>query len=253
MNLNMTALRTAVEPLLPGALFVTVSGSHLYGFSSVDSDVDLRGAFLAPIDQILGLIADPETIEQSVELQGIEVELVGHEAAKYLHLLGRNNGYILEQVFSPLVVMGKEFLDRLRPLAKRCVTRGCHHHYRGFYQQQRKMLEREPAKKAKTLLYAYRVLLTGIHLLRTGEVEANLTVLNGEFRLPFVPELIERKHSAEHGTLNELDWSYHTAQLDRWAAELEQAHQASTLPEVAPREELHCFLIELRREGWSNG
>ena len=38
--------------------------------------------------------------------------------------------------------------------------------------------------RIKPLLYVYRVLLTGIHLMRTGKVEANLVVLNDEFRLP---------------------------------------------------------------------
>src|SRR3954471_14429678 len=106
MNLDLEALARLAEAELPSALFVTVSGSHLYGFSSVDSDVDLRGAFLAPLDSILGLISAEETIERKLDRHGQEIELVAHEAAKYLHLLGRNNGYILEQVFSPLVVTG---------------------------------------------------------------------------------------------------------------------------------------------------
>ena len=41
--------------------------------------------------------------------------------------------------------------------------------------------------RVKPLLYVYRVLLTGIHLMRTGEVEANLVTLNEEFRLPLHP------------------------------------------------------------------
>ncbi len=52
-------------------------------------------------------------------------------------------------------------------------------------------------KRAKTLLYAYRVALTGIHLLETGEMQPHLPTLNERFRLPFIPELIERKASAE--------------------------------------------------------
>jgi len=39
----------------------------------------------------------------------------------------------------------------------------------------------------------YRVLLTGIHLMRTGEVEANLVTLNEEFRLLYLAELVARK------------------------------------------------------------
>jgi len=41
----------------------------------------------------------------------------------------------------------------------------------------------------KHLLYAYRVLLTGIHLLQTGEVIANIQVPNQRFRLTEIDEL----------------------------------------------------------------
>ena len=44
----------------------------------------------------------------------------------------------------------------------------------------------------KPLLYVYRVLLTGIRLMRTGEVQANLKLLNEESKLPYIHELIER-------------------------------------------------------------
>ena len=35
--------------------------------------------------------------------------------------------------------------------------------------------------------------VTGIHLMRTGEVEANLSRLNETFRLPYIADLIDRK------------------------------------------------------------
>src|SRR5262249_1973392 len=152
-------------------LFVTVSGAHLYGFPSQDSDIDLRGCHLLPLPSLIGLEQPVETSEHNTMHGGLEVEYVSHDAGKDLRLLCKHNGSSLEQGFPTLVVVGQEFLDRLRPLARRCVTRHCYHHYRGFLQNQRKLLEREPVKKAKSLLYAYRVVLTGIHLLWTGEVE----------------------------------------------------------------------------------
>src|SRR5262249_47014792 len=155
-------------------LFVTVSGAHLYGFPSPDSDVDLRGSHRAPLRAVLRLDPPNETREEKIVAGGVEVELVSHEIGKYLRLLLKNNGYILEQIFSPLVILGQDFLDELRPLARRCITRHHYHHYRGFVATQRQLLAKEEPKRVKTLLYAYRVLLTGIHLLRTGEVEANL-------------------------------------------------------------------------------
>ena len=154
-------------------------------------------------------------------------------------------------MFSPLVVQGEDYLAELRPLARRCVTRGCHHHYRGFLHSRLQLLEREPVKKAKTLLYAYRVALTGVHLLETGEVQADLRELNQRFRLPFIDDLIARKQGRETGTLAGLDWEWHRAELARWEQRLEQAHSQSRLPEEPPREELNRFLVQLRLDRWT--
>jgi uncharacterized protein len=246
VTLDRPALAELGHTARPGLLFATVSGAHLYGFPSADSDIDLRGCFQAPARDLLGLRLPAETCARKLDLAGQEVELVAHEAAKYLRLLTRHNGYILEQIFSPLVVLGGDFLAELRPLAARCVTRGCHHHYRGFLRGRRLLLEKEPVKKAKSLLYAYRVALTGIHLLRSGAVQADLRVLNEEFRLPFIGDLIARKASAEFGALTGLDWEFHRAELGRWEARLDEAHAASTLPEEGPVEEVNQFLLGMR-------
>jgi predicted nucleotidyltransferase len=245
-DLDIPALATWVGETVPAALFATVSGAHLYGFPSVDSDVDVRGCFNAPLADIVGLLHPSETVDPKALLAGREVEAVFHEVGKYLRLLLKHNGYILEQIFSPLVVSGQEFLSHLRPLAARCVTKTCYHHYRGFLNTQRKLLDKEPVKKAKILLYAYRVLLTGIHLLLTGEVEAHLPTLNESFRLEYIPDLIERKKSAEFGHLSDLDYSSHSRELDRLERELGSAFGQSTLPADAPVGDVHRFLVGLR-------
>lgn len=248
-DLDFPALAAWGADRVPAGLFWTVSGSHLYGFPSVDSDIDLRGCFRAPLRAVIGLKTPPETVEPKGTVSGREVEAVSHEVGKYLRLMCKHNGYVLEQVFSPLVVAGAEFLAQLRPLAARCVTRHCYHHYSGFLQTQRKLMDKEPALRAKTLLYAYRVVLTGIHLLETGEVEPHLPTLNERFRLSFIGELIARKAAAETGPLDGADRAFHFAQLDEWGARLDAAFTASTIPENAPVDELHRFLVDLRLRG----
>ena len=47
-------------------LFATISGAHLYGFPSPDSDFDLRGAHVLPLDAVVGLDVRDETVEQSM-------------------------------------------------------------------------------------------------------------------------------------------------------------------------------------------
>ena len=47
-------------------LFTTISGAHLYGFPSPDSDYDLRGAHVLPLDAVVGLEVRDETVQQEM-------------------------------------------------------------------------------------------------------------------------------------------------------------------------------------------
>src|SRR5687767_270529 len=85
-------------------LFVTISGAHLYGFPSPDSDYDLRGVHVLPVREVVGLDAGRETIEASGVRDGLEIDLVTHDVKKFFGLMLRKNGYVLEQLYSPLVV-----------------------------------------------------------------------------------------------------------------------------------------------------
>jgi predicted nucleotidyltransferase len=166
----------------------------------------------------------------------------------------KNNGYVLEQIFSPLVVLGREYLDRLRPVAISCISRRLVHHYRGFLHTQLGLMEKESPKRAKTLLYAYRVVLTGIHVLRTGEIEASLPALNRPASLPGIEELIGRKREAgEAAVISEGDLSAHRATLARLEEELEVAAAGSPLPPDVDPEPVHDFLIEERLRGLPGG
>ena len=124
---------------------MTVSGAHLYGFPSPDSDIDLRGSHLLPLREVVGLSPPAgETIERKFDLAGTEVELVSHDPGKYLGLLVKNNGYVLEQIFSPLVVTGDDFLSELRLLARQCITRHHYHHYRASGRQCAMLNKQQP-------------------------------------------------------------------------------------------------------------
>jgi predicted nucleotidyltransferase len=245
LELDYPRLRRVVEGAKLPTLFVTVSGAHLYGFPSPDSDVDLRGCHQLPLRRAVGLDPPDETIDRAFRDGEVEIDLVSHEVRKYFGLLVKNNGYVLEQIFSPLVVQGEEFLARLRPIARQCVTRFHYHHYRGFYATQRKLLEKQEPKTAKALLYAYRVLMTGIHLLNTGEVEANILLLNEGLRLPFIDDLIAQK-VAEKAAPPALDWELHQRELAMLEQLLDAAFERSSLPEARDRSAVEEFLIELR-------
>ncbi len=55
----------AISALTHPALLVVVSGAHLYGFPSADSDVDLRGIHLLPVPALLGLDTPKQTLTRT--------------------------------------------------------------------------------------------------------------------------------------------------------------------------------------------
>ena len=246
MDLNYPMLQAVVQSG-PAPLFATISGAHLYGFPSPDSDVDLRGTFVLPIDAVLRLQDPEETITITQVHSGVEVDWVAHDIRKFARLMLKRNGYVLEQLFSPLVVLGGEWLDELRTIGRGCIVRHLYHHYRGFAHTQFDLLAK-PSATVKELLYAYRVLLTGIYVLETGEIEANLRTLNEYYHQLLVDELIARKVSgAEHGMLAAHEMVEHQPQLERLLQHLEEAFEHSTLPdEPSTYPQLDDFVVRAR-------
>lgn len=236
-------------------LFATISGAHLYGFPSPDSDFDLRGAHILPLEEVVGLNTGQETIEKSGVHDGLEIDLVTHDARKFFGLMLKKNGYVMEQLLSPLIVHTTSEHAELKAIAPSCLTRHHAHHYLGFASTQWKLFQKEDPPRVKPLLYVYRVLLTGIHLMRTGAVEANLVHLNETFKLPYLSELIQQKTSGtEKGTLDQADLSFHEQEYERLRTELEEAFEQSTLPEqpsgAAALNDL-LVRVRLRRQEWA--
>jgi predicted nucleotidyltransferase len=247
---TLPAWLSEIPPEQPHPLvFATVSGAHLYGFPSVDSDVDLRGVHLLPLEEVIGLRQGAETVTRSWDRDGVEVDLVTHDLAKFCRLLLGRNGYVLEQLLSPLVVSSSPVHEELIAAAPACLTRGHARHYRGFARTQWRAFEN--SGELKPLLYTFRVLLTGIHLMRTGEIVADLTRLAdllGEAP-PYLPDLVAAKRHAEHGAppADGPPRERLTADVRRLTALLERAETDSSLPDTASaRETLHTLTVHTR-------
>jgi predicted nucleotidyltransferase len=226
-------------------VFATVSGAHLYGFPSVDSDVDIRGMHVLPLDEVIGLHQGPETLQHMGIHDGIEVDLVTHDLLKFCRLLVKNNGYVAEQLLSPLVVATSPSHRELVDLAGSCLTRQHAHHYLGFAATQWRLFE--STRQLKPALYTLRVLLTGIHLMGTGEVVADLNRLWAEHHLAYVPELIAAKREGEHRTLEGIVTAQAlAADVGRLRDRLADAAERSTLPVTPNRAAINDFVIRVR-------
>lgn len=246
--INRDLLRAEVARHPYPLLFATLSGAHLYGFPSPDSDYDLRGVHILPVKEIAGLLPMQETIQVEGMRGEIEMDLVTHDVRKFFTMLLKRNGYVLEQLYSPIIVQTNPWHEELKTIARGCITRRHGHHYLGFAQTQWNLFAKEQPPRVKPLLYLYRVLLTGIHLLRTGVVEANLVTLNEEYRLPYIPDLVHRKVTgAEKSTLEAPEIEFHRREHDRLAQLMETAAEKSSLPEMPTcREALNDLLVRAR-------
>jgi predicted nucleotidyltransferase len=234
---------------VPGSVLqCAVTGSHNYGFSSADSDVDLKGVFVAPTRRLLGLHRPPEVFDRLTMFEGVECDLTLTEVGKALQLLVNGNGNVVERLLSGFQLYPGPELQALQDLARAAVSRRFAKHYMGFFHGMCREHERSELPRAKTLLYAYRVALTGIHLLRSGEVVPNLRELAPRLGYPEALALVQIKvEGAEKGAVSpEID-ARHRAAWPALEADLQAALERSPLPESAANEAAcEDWLVDLR-------
>lgn len=222
---------------------VYLSGAHAYGFPSPDSDLDLKAVHVAPTVSWLGLRPPQLSHERNGNLEGIEIDYTSNEIGQVLEGVLKGNGNFLERLMGESLLFARPELLSLWPLLKQSLSRRFHRHYRGFAQRHLRELEQEPT--VKRLLYVLRTALTGTHLLRTGEVVADVTALLGEYGLGRANELVERKLAGERVELGCGELTRWKGPLSDLLAGLEVAAATSVLPDEPPN--------EAEIEGWLRG
>lgn len=229
-------------------IFATVTGSHAFGYASPLSDYDVHGAHLLSLYHVLGFTLSGETVEFKASIGSeIDADIATHDLKKFLLLLLKGNGNVLEDLYSSLVVATSPLHEELKTLGKGCITRMCANHYKGMaYNQQRRM----QVNDVKKLLHMYRCLLMGIHLMRSGELVMDVPALAREYEQPQIPDIIEEKLSGVEG-LDNFEMKQHMEILEVLHIRLDLAQNASQLPDKPSpetRQELEELLIRVRRD-----
>jgi predicted nucleotidyltransferase len=244
-DIDFHELRNVISTCrVPGEIaFATLSGAHLYGFPDEDSDFDIRAVHMGDIGEVLGLYGAADTWENNDGLH----DIVSHEFGKFCRLLAKSNANCLEQVFSPHVIWDPlMLLDELKSACKPLICKKIWRHYDGFWRQQAKRYSEKSWKRLRQLLYGYRVLLTGIHMMHTGHVEANLRVLNvGMYHSRIADDLIAMKQSGESEVDDDMA-SMAMEEHNELARILEHAAQSSHLPREPDVGPLSLLLIGYR-------
>ncbi len=233
----------------PGRLLLcSVTGSHLYGFPSPDSDVDIKGVYLQPTVDLLGLGRPAETHDVTETLEGVECDLTTNEAKQALLLLLAGNGNMLERILSPFQIVQTPELSELHDLAVGSLSKVSYHHYAGYFRGMQEEHKRTKPTRAKSMLYTFRVALTGIHLLNTGEVQPNLSVLADIYHKTVVKDLIQQKQlSQEHAELSKSDDEMYRKHWPGLEEMLSQSLAKSNLPAETPnKDQCNNWLVALR-------
>lgn len=238
------------SPNYKSILWVALTGAHAYGFPSPDSDLDLKGVFVAPADTLLGLKDPKMTVDFLADWEQRETDLTLNELGKCASLLLSGNGNLVERLLGPFQVLTTPLGYQLAELARGALSRRVAKHYQGFFHGMRRESEVEAKGKgrtAKRLLYAYRVSLTGIHLLRTGEVQTNVRPLAQEHGFSRVQDLIEIKEQAEKQIVADKAAQPCLEDFVKLEEMLKSALRNSVLPEVpANADSLEEFVVSHR-------
>ena len=175
-------------------IYVTISGSDLYGFRSSDSDTDYRGCFQVKTNKLLGLDSPKETVEFKTKKDGIvENEAVLHELKKELNLMLKGNCNIYEHIFAEPIETSEEHQELKRMTEIFWSSKGLYNSYRGMAYQNYTKFILGGKHSAKKYLYVLRSLLAGTHALTERRIEPNLETLNTYFEEPVIDELLDLK------------------------------------------------------------
>ncbi|OLV15685.1 hypothetical protein BOO71_0014095 [Deinococcus marmoris] len=212
----------------PYVQYRCVMGSRAFGLDSAGSDTDLRGFYLPPATAHWSLGGVPEQLERGEE--------VYWEARKFVLLALKANPNVLEVLYSPQVLTVTPVAQALLDIRGAFLSRLVYQTYGGYVMGQFKRLEADRRNhgdiRPKHVMHLLRLLLSGIHVLKTGEVLVDV----GEYR--------ERLLAVKSG---ELSWE----EIGRWRLELhrtfDEAYARTHLPERPDYARAEAWLIRARR------
>ncbi len=112
-------------------VFDAISGSHAYGTAIATSDVDTRGVFILPKNEILGL----NYIEQVNDKKN---DVVYYEIRRFLELVASNNPNILELLNTPkdCIQYKHPVFDLVLNNAEKFISKQCRNSFAGYARQQ---------------------------------------------------------------------------------------------------------------------
>lgn len=208
-------------------VFISCTGSHMWGMNTPESDIDLVIIYIAPTSSLLRGERVLPTVRQRIAAHRGEIyDTLGWEIGHLINQLIRGNINAIWYATSPLVIMPSAVQEELSTIVRANLSRATYRSIRGMAESQIRS-EVKPAKDAKIAGKGYRTALRtinfGIKLLYEG-------------RICFSPAF------GDPGA--EMVWE--------GMRRLEEAYEASPLPDRPDEDVFRDFLMRLRLEEMAN-
>lgn len=152
---------------------LTISGSHLYGFESKDSDVDFRGSFLIDTNNLLGLHTPKDYFERMIDNN----DVVLFELKKEIGLLNKGNCNVLEHLFAQQLYTSDEYFELKKIVSLNLNINGLYHSYRGLSWENYNKFCLKGMHTVKKFLYVFRGILAGMNAIENRSIQPNINLL----------------------------------------------------------------------------
>ena len=207
-----------------------IAGSRAFGLSTQESDTDWRGVFLPTAEMHWSMCDVPEQLENDA------TEEVYWELEKFLKLALRSNPNILETLYSPRIDLATPLGRELIGIRSCFLSRLALQTFRGYVDSQFRRILADRRNRGhinwKQAMHLIRLLLSGVHLLRHGELQIDVGPHRGR--------LLEIRQGQVPLTA-----------VEQWRVRLERdlvrASEATPLPPRPDFERVNAFLIRARR------
>jgi predicted nucleotidyltransferase len=227
-------------------LSVSISGPHAYGYAAKESPLELKGIHVEPTENLVGLSAAPKAFNWVGEFEKHRIDYSSEELGEALRRLLRGDGSILERTLASRQMLRSEDLRRLQKVSRGVICRRFFAYYRAFSKGVLREYEENEQRSVRHLLGAYRLALTGVHLLRTGKVLLDLMTLANAYGFAQLEELVRAYRDNPAAVLdNDSRW---INRLVRLHTMLDQALEGSELPQDPDNPgAVEEYLLDMRR------
>lgn len=235
---------------------IYISGSHLYGWSSEDSDIDYRGIFQYNPRELMGRGQPKEVIDLYKNDKILDVSL--WEIKKVIDRAFDGNCNIMEEMNAQQVYRTDIYGELKTLLNKEWNLKGIYYSYRGLADNNYRkfIMNNKEERSVKKYLYVFRGILAGRYALDNSALQPDMNKLVKYYRVPELKELLDIKkegkekdivpETVDNGRLDQL----YLEQLTKLDNKHDEMFESGTLTTISKelKDEINEWLKSTRME-----